>query len=426
MNWFKTALLASAVVMSTSAVQAKQLTIWGLQAFNKQADALIGDMAKDFGKQHGVDVQYVVVPANVLTERLAAAFEGNSAPDVFMQLGQNSQYYAESGLIQPLDGVLTKLRAAEGGIYESLVPQAMYKGHPYSVPIEVDVVPMYARKDLLKEVGKDVPKTWEELREAAKAIVKQHPQYIGLGVPLSNANDAETDLRMLVWSFGGAMFSKDGSAITWNSPDTVAAYTFIKDMVDEGTIPRSVLTWDDGGNNTAYQTGRAAFIMNPPSVYSWMEENDKDLLSNTALINIPRGPGKDGLGATLLGSFSWLVSKKSDQADLAKQWLEYFYQPDHYKKLIEVTGGRWVPIFPQMTKTMPLFANNPAYANFDALARNGLTIGYKGAPTPLASQVYTSKILSNSVQRMLVDGDSPKDAVAWAQKQIEDLKAKQK
>nr|WP_321462190.1 sugar ABC transporter substrate-binding protein [uncultured Cohaesibacter sp.] len=421
MKLMKTVLLASAALLAATAAQATELNIWGLQAFNKQADALIKEMAEKFGEENGVDVNYVIVPANVLTQRLASAFEGKSSPDVFMQLGQNSQYYAANGMTMPIDDVLASMREKEGGIYESMVPQAIYQNEAHSVPIEIDLVPMFARKDLLKEAGVEVPATWQDLRKASQAIIKAHPQYMGLGITLSSSNDAESALRMLIWSFGGAMFGQDSSTITWNSPETVSAYQYVKDMFDEGTIPRSALTWDDGGNNTAYQTGRAAFIMNPPSVYSWMVENDKELLEDTDLINIPAGQADGESGATLLGSFSWMVSSQTEEADLAKKWINYFFNPEAYQKLIEVTGGRWYPIFPQMAKSMPLFTENPSFANFDALATNGKTIGYSGAPTPLASKVYASKTISTSIQKMLVDGMSPQEAVVWAADEIAKL-----
>lgn len=313
MKNLKRILLASAVIMAATAAQADELNIWGLQAFNKQADALIGEMAKDFGQENGIDVNYVIVPANVLTQRLASSFEGKSSPDVFMQLGQKSQYYASTGMTMPIDDVLASMRAHDGGIYESMVPQAIFNGEAHSVPIEIDLVPMYARTDLLSEVGVEIPASWQDLRKASQAIIKAHPQYMGLGLTLSTSNDAESALRMLIWSFGGAMFAQDNETVTWTSPETVAAYQYIKDMFDEGTIPRSALTWDDGGNNTAYQTGRAAFIMNPPSVYSWMVKNDEQLLKDTALINIPAGIEGGKSGSTLLGSFSKALILLVDQ-----------------------------------------------------------------------------------------------------------------
>ena len=281
------------------------------------------------------------------------------------------------------------------------MPQATYEGRVEALPIEVDVSPMYARKDLLDKVGMGIPKTFEELRAASQAILKADPTIQAFGLPVSSANDAEGQIRQIIWSFGGAMFAKDGKTVTFNSPETQAAYQFIADMVAEGTIPRSAVTWDDAGNNNAYQTGRAAFVVNPPSIYAWMQANDKELLANTALINIPKGPGAKGKAASAIGSWLWLVPKSSKQIDAAKGWLRYFYEPTRYQKIIETVGGRWLPIYPEMM-SMPLFKDNPDYANFGAMAESGIIDGYEGPPTALASRVNNAKIVTQ------VDPEDPR------------------
>jgi multiple sugar transport system substrate-binding protein len=344
---------------------------------------------------------------------------------VFMQVSDQAQFYISRDLVRPLDSVLETIRSAEGGIYEGTLPQGLKDGEHYALPVEISLSPMYVRTDLLEQVGMGLPETFEELREASQKIVEADPQIAAFGLPTSNANDAEGALRRIVWSWGGAMFAEDGETITWDSPETVEAYRFIKEMFDEGTIPRSTLTWDDGGNNTAYQTGRTAFTMNPPSIYQWMVENDQELLENTALIATPSGPGEAGQKASSVGSFMWMVSASTDMPEEAEAWLTYFYEPDRYRELIDAVGGRWVPIYPALTRSMPLFTETPAFANFDEMASTGIVDGYKGPPSALSAEIATAKIVSNSVQRMLVDGESPEDAVAWAQAEMEKLAAAQ-
>lgn len=419
MRRFLTTVLSLAGMLLAGPVLAADLTIWGLQAFNPKADQYLAKMAKDFGAARGLSVEYVVVPANVINERLAAAFEGKAAPDVFMQAGQQALYYASLGLTEPLDEVVAKMRSQSGGIYERVMPQAMYKGQAHAAPLEVDLFPMFVRTDLLKAAGLGVPKTWDDVRTAMAAIVKANPQVSGLGITLSNAADAEMQLRMLVWSYGGAMFSQDSKVVTWNSPETVAAYKYIADMYAKGLIPKSALTWDDAGNNTAYQTGRSAIIMNPPSVYSWLQQNDPKLLADSEMVSIPKGPGEKGRSASILSSFSWLVNKDSKRKGDAKAWLDYFFEVKNYEPLIDITGGRWVPIYPALTKSMPLFAKTPAFAAFDDLARNGLVDGYAGEASAASAAVFQAKVVTQSVQKMLVDRTSPESAVAWAQEQIE-------
>jgi multiple sugar transport system substrate-binding protein len=419
--WITTALV-TALLAGSVAAKAADLTVWGLQAFNQQADEYIGQMVKDFGKSKGIDAEYVVVPANVLNQRLAAAFQGNDPPDAFMQVGQAIQYYISRGLTVPLDDVLAQMRKVPGGIFENEVPAGEYNGTVQGLPLEVDVVPVFARKDLLDEIGKPLPTTWDELREDAKLIQAKHPFISGYGDPVSNTNDAEASMRMTIWSFGGALMAADGKTVTFGSPQTEAAYQFIADMfLRDKTIPHAALTWDDSGNNIAYQTGRAAFIINPPSVYYWLQANDKKLLGNTVMITVPKGPGPDGRSGAGTGSWVWAVSKGSQHQDLAKQWLEYFFQPDHYQAVIDKVGGRWVPIYPDMLDKDPLFSSNPAFAGFKSMAENGIIEGYKGPPNALAGKVWDATIVTKVLQKIIVDGSSVKDAVAWGQQQIEGL-----
>lgn len=417
-----TGLIVSALLAAgLGRANAADLTVWGLQAFNPAADAYIGELVKEYGKSKNISAEYVVVPANVLNDKLAAAFAAGAPPDAFMNVSAQGLYYMSQGLTAPLDDVLVEMRKVPGGIYENTMPQAIYDGKVQALPIEIDISPMYARKDLLAKVGLPMPQNLDEMRNAAKAILKADPTIQPFGLPVSSANDAEGQIRQMIWAFGGAMFSKDGKTVTFNSPEVIAAYQFIADMFAEGTIPRAALSWDDAGNNNAYQTGRSAFIINPPSVYSWMQANDKTLLANTALINLPKGPGAKGRVAASIGSWLWLVPKSSKQIDHAKGWLRYFFEPARYQQIIDKVGGRWLPIYPAMI-SMPLFKDNPDYANFGDMAASGIIDGYEGPPTAWASKVNNAKVVTQIMQKILVDRLAAKDAVAWGTAEIEKLK----
>lgn len=417
------ALAALGLGLAANQADAAAFNVWGIQTFNPEADRYIGEQVKAFGQAKGIDAEYIVVPANVLHERLAAAFEGGAPPDVFMSIGAQIQYYIQRGLTIPLDATLAKMRAVPGGIFENVVLQGMAGGQVMAVPIEVDVSPMNVRTDLFEKAGRKLPETWLEFREAAKAIQQQNPLVAAFGLPVSNAPDAEGNLSNIVWSFGGAVFAEDGKTITFDSPETRAAFQFVADMflVDK-TIPRSALTWDDAGNNTAFQTGRAAAVINPPSIFFWLQQNDPKLLANTQLINIPKGPGEKGRNGTSVGAWVWVVSKGGKNHDAAKAWLDYFYEPSRYQTVIEKVGGRWVPIFKSMM-TIPTFTSVPQYAQFKEMAETGSLAGYRGPPTPLSGKVYNAQLITKSMQKVLVDGMKVADATAWAQAEMEKLAA---
>lgn len=414
-----TATLAATFLVGTAT--AADFNVWGIQTFNPEADRLIGEELAAFAKERGLDAEYSVVPANVLNERLAAAFEGGAPPDVFMTVGGQIGYYMQQGLTIPLDDVLAKMRAVPGGIFENVVPQGLYEGQILAVPIEVDVSPMYVRKDLFEKAGQPLPETWEQLRAGVKAVQAQNPLIQGFGMTLSNANDAEGTIRQVIWSFGGAEFAEDGTTVTFDSPETRAAYRFLADMfLEDRTIPRSVLTWDDAGNNTAYQSGRTAVVMNPPSIFAWMQENDRTLLDNTALIATPKGPGESGRHGSSVSAWVWAVSKAGKNHDGAKAWLDYFFEPERYQAIIAKVGGRWLPIYPSMM-TMPTFADVPQYAQFGKMAESGIVTGFRGPPTALSGAVFNAKIVSGVIQKIVVDGMPVEEAVAWGHGEMERL-----
>ncbi len=418
------ALLAATVWLGASAAaKAADLTIWGLQTFNTKADEWLANEAKAFGKAHNADVEYDVVPANVLNQRLAAAFEAHTPPDVFMQTDGSIQYYIARGLTLPLDDVLADIRqAAPGGIYDNLTKAGQYNGTVQSLPLEVDVSPLFARKDLLDEIGKPLPTTWEELRVDARDIQAKHRQISGFGMPVSNTNDAEGNLRTVIWSFGGKVMAPDGKTVVFDLPETRAAYQFVADMfLKDKTIPHSALTWDDAGNNVAYQTGRAAFVVNPPSIYQYLRDHDPKLQAGTVMISIPKGPPPHGINGNAVGAWQWAVSKDSKHQDLAKAYLRYFYDPANYKEAIQQVGGRWVPIYPEMLKQVPVFADDPATKDFAKMAETGIMNGYAGPPTPLSGKIWQANILTKTLQKILVDHMPVGDAVQWGQQQIEVL-----
>ena len=419
----KRLLLAAAAIGWWGTAHAADFTVWGFQAFNQAADEYIGQMVRDFGKTRGISAEYVVVPASVMNDRLAAAYQGGAPPDAYMQVSQRGQFYMANSLVVTLDDVLADIRRAPGGIFENqIVVGKAADGTVQAIPLEVDVVPVFTRKDLLDEIGKPVPATWDELREDARLIQAKHPEMTAIGLTVSNSNDAEGQIRNVIWSFGGQVMAQDGKTVVFDSAETRAAYQFVADIfLKDRTIPRAALTWDDSGNNIAYQTGRSAFVINPPSIWYWLQDNDKKIQAGTVMASVPRGPGPNGRVGNVVGSWVWQVPKLSKQQALAKDWLRYFFEPTHYRTVIETVGGRWVPIYPAMLEQLPLFNSNPAFAGFKELAGEGFVDGYAGPPNALSGRVFDANILTKVLQKVLVDRTPVAEATAWGQAQIDAL-----
>ena len=86
-------------------------------------------------------------------------------------------------------------------------------------------------------------------------------------------------------------------------------------------IPPGAISWDDSGNNKAYQSKQAAFVMNPTSIYAYLDGNDKDLQKVTGLFPVPAGPKGS---VSQIDTWSLGLFKKSPYPELGKGLIEYY------------------------------------------------------------------------------------------------------
>ena len=326
------AITAIGASLAIGRAQAADLTVWGLQAFNQAADEYIGQMVKEFGKAKGIDAEYVVVPATVINDRLAASFQGGAPPDAYMQVSQRAQFYIGNGLTVPLDDVLADMRKVPGGIFENQLAVRQGRRHDPGATARGRRLAVICPQG---PAGRGRQEAAADLGRIARGGAP-HPAETSADRPLrhavSNANDAESNLRNVIWSFGGKVMAEDGKTVVFNSPETRAAYQFIADMfLKDRTIPRAALTWDDCGNNIAYQTG-ARRLCHQPAQYLVLDDRQRQKAARQHRSDQhPERTGPEGHHRQCRRSWVWQVTKASKHPDWAKDWLRWFYQPERYR-----------------------------------------------------------------------------------------------
>src|SRR5438132_8451245 len=112
---------------------------------------------------------------------------------------------------------------------------------------------MLARHGLIEQAtgSRALTKTMDELTDLCKKI-NNPPNLYALGFTLGRTPDCAGNATNIIWNDGGALVDKDGK-VALNTPQTVAAMKRIKSWWDDKLIPPSSPTWDDTGNNSAFQ-----------------------------------------------------------------------------------------------------------------------------------------------------------------------------
>jgi multiple sugar transport system substrate-binding protein len=392
-----------------------KLSVWGWQSFTPDGDKLLGDQINQWGAANNTQVEYVVVENAQFPQKLAAAIEAKAPPDVVMlTAASNVVDYASRSLLADLSDVWKATSTQSGGFW-SYVDQLYKIGSTYyGIPFEADTSPMFARTDLLKQAtgSTDPPKTLDDLTTVCQKL-NDPPNVYAFGLTLGRTPDCFGNAVAIIWNDGGTLVDKSGK-VALNSPETVTAMNRIKAWWDAKIIPPDSPTWDDTGNNAAFQKKQAAFVLNPPSIYGWMVDNDKDLLNNATMAAIPAGKSGSYSGS---GSWSWSVFQSSKNVDGGKDLIHYLMDPVRLQALYSKVGGRWYPIYQDGTKD-EFWTSKPQFQFYPDLLKGGRDISYPAPPDPntfaALGEIQTRLIIPDMVQNVIVKGMGVQDAVQQA------------
>ena len=392
-----------------------KLTIWGWQSFTPEGDKALGDQMKEWGSANKTDVEYVVVENAQFPQKLAAAIEAKAPPDVVMLTsGASVLDNAGKDLLVDVTDVWNDVSKQAGGFWKFVDPLYKSGSSYYGIPFEADTSPLFARLDLIeKATGKrEPPKTFDELTEMSRKI-NNPPNVYALGLTLGSTPDGAGNATAIIWNEGGALVDKDGK-VALNSPETVAAMKRIKAWWDEKLIPPDSPTWDDTGNNTAYQKKQAAFVLNPPSIYGWMQQNDPELLANSTMAALPAGKAGSFSGS---GSWSWSIFKSSKNVEGGKDLIRYLLDPKRLQVVYAQVGGRWFPIYQDGNKD-EFWTSKPQFKFYPDLLTGGRDASWPASPEPklmaALGEVGTRLIIANMVQDIIVKGVAAEESVKKA------------
>jgi multiple sugar transport system substrate-binding protein len=396
-----------------------RLTVWGVVSFTEEGDALLADQMRQWGEANGVEVEYVALPGSDYATRLATAVEAGTVPDIAMMIADATLFYADQERLVDVTDVYDSIKDLAGGMWPTLLSHVSADGVVYAIPMETDVTVMYARLDLMEEATgeRTPPATLEEMEQAAAELVSP-PTLYPIGLTLGLAPDAHGQIASLIINNGGTLVDESG-APALDSPATVATLEQIKRWWDEGLIPPNSPSWDDAGNNQAYQSGQVAFAFNPASIFAYLEENDPDLLADTTQAAIPAGSAGN---FPAVNTWAWAIFESSPCVDQAKALITELMQPEPLQAVYEEVGGRWYPVYRDLSEA-PFWAERPFFDQFPGIIEEARELWYPAEPTPILltqlSAITQKLILPDMVQQVLLNGVAPAEAAAAGQRAME-------
>ena len=274
-----------------------------------------------FEKKSGVKTTTNVVPHNDFQNKINTYLQGSPDDTFTWFAGYRMQYYADKGLLAPIDDVWEKI----GGNYSDALKKASTgsDGKMYLVPNYNYPWGFFYRKSLWAEKGYQVPKTFDELTALSKKM-----QGDGL-IPIEFADKdgwpAMGTFDYLNMRLNGYQFHMDLTAHkeSWDQKKVSAVFDTWKELLPYQNPNALGMTWQDSAKNLGDKKSGMYLL----GSFLTQQYTDKTVADDIDFFPFPEiaMEGQDAIEAPIDGL---LLSKKGGQNPAAKDFLAYLGTPE--------------------------------------------------------------------------------------------------
>lgn len=194
-------------------------------------------------------------------------------------------------------------------------------GKVYGVPNVHYGVGLVYNRALFTKAGLDPstpPKTWAEVREAAKKIAGLGAGYVGYG-EYSGGNTGGWHFTQAIYGRGGSMVTDDGKKAAFNSPEGKAVLQNLHDMrwVDNSMGNKLLVGWES--LMMAMGSGKVGMMLGAPDVVTDVVNKFKGSVADYGITGFPEAK------ASLSGGEAFMVNPKATPAEAkaALEWIDF-------------------------------------------------------------------------------------------------------
>jgi multiple sugar transport system substrate-binding protein len=352
-----------------------QLTFWD---FHTEAEQEFFErMVAEYNAiQDRVEIVYSTSSqSDYTTAKLPIAFTGGNGPDIFMISPGDFMKFANAGWMLDLTPYFPE------GALEDFLPASIeavtVDGKILALPYELELLALYYNEEMLKNAGVDVPRTWDELLDAARKLSTD--TVAGLILPADKEPYFNFVWYPFLWQNGGNVLSEDGKTSLFNTPEVAEALDFWGTFFREGLSPTKLQQHpaeiDHIGSGTAAMQIVGTWAINR------LEQMFGDMPINVAPIPYPA----DGKPATDAGGWKFAVNANSKYPEEAAKFIMWVFAEDPERALEWATEIKF------------------AYSPRQSVVEAGKEIYNKGLRKVFTEQIYDTAIPEPRYPAQVVD-----------------------
>lgn len=294
---------------------------------NPRAKALKKNIAGFEAANPDINVELAVVSLGDMLNRLPQAAAAGQAPDVFKMFTPQVPQMASAGAYSPLPTA-----ASEAGDWlRPIDALAGPDGQPVAVPYEYRTCAFYYNEKVLKQLGVEAPKTYDEVVTVAGKAADAGVTGFGTGF-------SDTDNSAIIATFFDCFMSQvdqpiwdgDGKAV-FATEKGVEFGNFLADLRDAGALASSVTSDSYGTVADGLANGTVAMtVLGTERIVTMASQNP-----DVKWTSLPAASTGDDTGATI--GWTLGIGADSKHADAAWKFIEYMTGPK--AAAVMATGG---------------------------------------------------------------------------------------
>lgn len=290
--------------------------------------------AEDYMAEHpNVSIEIQAISTNDIYTKLSAmATTPEDLPQIFFTSADAVATLHDLGLTCDLTGLIPDDLAAEfaTGVMDScrLGDEIAY------FPVALQPQAIIYRMDRFEEAGLEIPKTWDEFIQCAKALTRDSDgdgeiDQWGFGMVGSNNSSGQSRFMSYLWANGiDCVSEQDGkwtTDLTAGNEALAAAFSKWTGMNEEGIVPIGITEVDYPTAANYFAMGYTSMFMTGSNALGVAYSNNPELEGCLGSFKLPGGyPG------TMLGTEGYAVSAyaSDEQKAAAVDFLRFFVEHD--------------------------------------------------------------------------------------------------
>jgi multiple sugar transport system substrate-binding protein len=376
----------------------------------------------DFESMSGYEISLEFMPEVQSREKIDLDLTaGTGLYDVFLTDEMYIQKFAKLGRLEPLDKYTANDNLFDIKDFSKLALQThTHLGKLYAIPWRTGTNVLAYRKDILEKYDIKVPKTFDELMDAAikarQGLLKDGKKDV-YGLIARGIRGEGLNIWIIGSSlfpaWGGEWFDKTGKP-TINSPEMVAALDYYTKILQKtGPKDSAALSWDDCSR--LYNSGKGVFFIDSAVLIALLYDQGGFVAENTGVALVPSGPNGPHPGLYTPG---YVMSKNAKNKKASWEFIRW---ATSYKQMLSdaVDGGNYEIASEKAIKS-PKFNKRFPYAQLNSVVLENRKYSKEERPMILRWP-EVGDIVGEVAQRAIAGEISAKQALDEAQERVMEI-----